>query len=1113
MKSALKIDVDVSMNASVESLKDSRVINEISKKVIDILKEKGQKARFSAVEKASKNAVSLLLTKKKGKTATFLSVYIPTNVVESLCDTVVPTVSSDDDSSARSVSEDDGIESDSSVSQNSSSNSHDRDISFSVCNEVMKFINPLTEVQSIGKFIQYRNKDNSSPILLIRKTNDETDVFQFYPWLNMVEITFNDMFVKKTLSSFDVLGVLNIDELSYLISECAFISNLRLDILAVEEALKTNILFDCTSSSSSSYFSILVGKAEQIDELRDDCDQIPTNDSPSFSEEEIDAIIGRTYTTRGVKRSYEEDPILIEPKRNKYRQNKMIKDKRDLLHLKDTHYLTDAALKAIFEYVQTIFVACKYEHKLDQFDTLNIRFNMDGTLIGNKHIVAISINCIEGGSQCQAAKNLIPLGLFEVQKENTELLRQSLPSEFINDIKSVKYISIGEKNISIRIRLGGDLMNAVYVFGLAGFSSNHPCIFCTQHKDDLHVTDDTANDKTVTEGKGKNKQTITIHVGPTSCHDLTKKVRSLTEQTLCLTKNTNELGYKCEPLFGDLFDYQDYCADTLHMKLRVFDVILKDMLAYASRTGKCGGEHLAIIERKIKILNQHCERTVGKRFFFQVDTDDKNKTISSHGKLSGHLQDLFFVDSFPYDDILNGEIAKSARIVVNKFKEILVEVKHTSIRRKGVLKRLSLEFVKEFRQSGLRTTVTPYIHIIGNHLFEFDEFSNLGDYNMQGVVKNNDLLSHLYFSSTNPARNPLLTMLQKLYRVLEMNFQDEKQREAMARFACTGVYDFVEEDLSESESESQSKDNSCYLNEEDDDQSESESEENFDTLKGDISVEVDDECGQRNHIPSDIPIYDGHIHLNQITSKIQSDLLSIRVSPPIRQFYFINNDHKPDEWLIPNPSPNPSHVHIRSTIGIHPKYFTPKSLYQTLDNLRTYLEISHHNQTPENKIVAVDECGLDETSTTSIKHQIFVFEKQIDLAMQFDLPIVLHCRGSHLYKKLFDCLKSRISDKNQRLHWHCINSNANLYIVDLFLNQFPNSYIGLNGSITYETNFENTLMFKNWFIDRSRYLPDRLIFETDYPYLSPRNLHGTYDPSCALLATSEYLSKTIDDAN
>ena len=56
-------------------------------------------------------------------------------------------------------------------------------------------------------------------------------------------------------------------------------------------------------------------------------------------------------------------------------------------------------------------------------------------------------------------------------------------------------------------------------------------------------------------------------------------------------------------------------------------------------------------------------------------------------------------------------------------------------------------------------------------------------------------------------------------------------------------------------------------------------------------------------------------------------------------------------------------------------------------------------------------------------------------------------------------------------------------------------------------------MFKNWLIDRSLFLPDRLILETDFPYLSARNLHGSYNPSCALLATAEYLSKTIDDPN
>ncbi|CAF2158076.1 unnamed protein product [Rotaria magnacalcarata] len=579
-----------------------------------------------------------------------------------------------------------------------------------------KSINRLNEEWSTMGYIQYRNNDDLSPILLTRKNNDKTDIFQFYPLSNSVEITFNDTLINKTSSSFDLLRTLDVDELSYLSTECALMYDLNLDIPTLEEALKTKILFDRTSSSLSSYFLTVVSKSTDADTFQESRDQILGNDSPSFSVEEMDAIIGRTYSARGVKRSYEEDPILVERNKNRHRQNKVIENQRDLLHLKDTYHLTDCAFNAIFQFIRSkrklcslkeierlrkktngklpilftstsahikfeyavrtaIFVARKYESKLEQFNILNIRFDMDGTLIGNKHIVAISINCTEGGDQCQTSKNLVPLGLFEVQKENTELLRKTLPVEFINDIKSVKRISIGGKDIDIHVRLGGDLMNAVYVFGLAGFSSNYPCIFCTQHKDDLHITEDTAFDKTIVEGKGKNKKTATVHIGPTYYHNLNKRARSLVEQKLCLAKKSNELGYKCEPLFGDLFDYQDYCVDTLHMKLRVFDVILKDILSYASRTGKYGAEHLTIIEHKIKILNQHCEKTVGKRFFFQVDTDDKIKL-------------LFFIDSFPYDDILTDEIAKSARTVANKFKEILNEVKHTNIKRKGVLKRL-----------------------------------------------------------------------------------------------------------------------------------------------------------------------------------------------------------------------------------------------------------------------------------------------------------------------------------------------------------------------------------------------------------------------------------------
>ncbi|CAF1539235.1 unnamed protein product [Adineta ricciae] len=944
MQKTLKIDVDVSMHGSFEALKDFQVKQQILSEVNNVLKEKGQKSSAVSIDRAIRNAISLLSTRKKEKTPSILSVYLPTNSIEQSSDTVVPNISSDDDVSTANASDTvvPNISSDDDVSTANASDTDDNDNStlnrsceslssssesnvlFSmtdntlridapfeyleeyfkysltknnksmnldkfvtdICKRVFvelraaismrelknelslqishlvksarrhagsksiisvlrsinlfsfifKSMKPLKETNSLMGFIRYRSNDDPGPILLIRTTNGALDILQFYPFAGAVEITFNEALAQQALSSFNERKTVNLDELSNLIQTCALSSNLKLDMDDVEEILKTKILFDRASLDSTKP-SLLTATVNQVetDQILNSLDRTSAHHSPSFDADELDAIIGRTYSTRGVKRTYEEDPISIEPNRNMYRRNQTSKDKRDLLHLKDTHHLTDSALKAIFQYVQSkkklyslsdiealrkqtnakfpilftstsayvkfeyavrtaIFVARKYDSTLEEHDTLNIRFNMDGTLIGNKHIVAISVNCIEGGHSCQTARNLVPLGLFEVQKENTEMLRTSLPAEFLNDIRSVKFIAIGKKNIRIRIRLGGDLMNAVYVFGLAGFSSNYPCIFCTQHKDDLHVTEDTAYDKTITEGKGKNKTTTTVHIGPTSYHDTSKRARSLAEQTLCLAKQNNELGYKCEPLFGDLFDYQDYCVDTLHMKLRVFDVILKDILSYASRTGKYGAEHLAIIEKKIKILNQHCERTVGKRFFFQVELDDKNKTIASHGKLSGHLQDLFFVNSFPYDEILSGDIAKSARAVVNKFKEVLVEVKHTSVKRKGVLKRLSLEFVKEFRQSGLRTTVTPYIHIIGNHLHEFHELTDLGDYNMQGVEKSNDLLSRLYFSSTNPARNPLLTMLQKLYRMLEMNFQDEQERDSMVKFARTGVYDFAEDD-------------------------------------------------------------------------------------------------------------------------------------------------------------------------------------------------------------------------------------------------------------------------------------------------------------------------------
>ena len=82
----------------------------------------------------------------------------------------------------------------------------------------------------------------------------------------------------------------------------------------LSEILKTEIL--------SSRLLTVVLKVEKKENTRPNDDRNDVNDYQSFSPADIDAIIGRIYVTRGIKRSYEEDSIPIEPNRNKYREKK-----------------------------------------------------------------------------------------------------------------------------------------------------------------------------------------------------------------------------------------------------------------------------------------------------------------------------------------------------------------------------------------------------------------------------------------------------------------------------------------------------------------------------------------------------------------------------------------------------------------------------------------------------------------------------------------------------------------------------------------------------------------------------------------------------------------------
>lgn len=145
----------------------------------------------------------------------------------------------------------------------------------------------------------------------------------------------------------------------------------------------------------------------------------------------------------------------------------------------------------------------------------------------------------------------------------------------------------------------------------------------------------------------------------------------------------------------------------------------------------------------------------------------------------------------------------------------------------------------------------------------------------------------------------------------------------------------------------------------------------------------------------------------------------------------------------------------------------------------------------EDKCVAVGEIGLDyhyDFSPREIQKQ--VFEQQIVLAKEFDLPVIVHDREAH--EDTFELLK-RYKPKGVV---HCFSGSAEMAkeIVKLGM------YIGLGGAVT----------FKNARKPRevAAVVPsDRLLIETDCPYMTPVPHRGKRCDSTYIPFTAEVIAE------
>jgi TatD DNase family protein len=144
------------------------------------------------------------------------------------------------------------------------------------------------------------------------------------------------------------------------------------------------------------------------------------------------------------------------------------------------------------------------------------------------------------------------------------------------------------------------------------------------------------------------------------------------------------------------------------------------------------------------------------------------------------------------------------------------------------------------------------------------------------------------------------------------------------------------------------------------------------------------------------------------------------------------------------------------------------------------------------KFYAVGEIGLDFYWSLDFKdQQISAFKKQIQWAIQYDLPINIHSRNATP-----DCIAILQEMKHPKLRgiFHCFSGTADeaKQIVDLGF------YLGIGGVITFKNSGLDTAI--------EHISLNHLVLETDAPYLAPVPYRGKRNESAYLLEVAQKLA-------
>lgn len=216
--------------------------------------------------------------------------------------------------------------------------------------------------------------------------------------------------------------------------------------------------------------------------------------------------------------------------------------------------------------------------------------------------------------------------------------------------------------------------------------------------------------------------------------------------------------------------------------------------------------------------------------------------------------------------------------------------------------------------------------------------------------------------------------------------------------------------------------------------------------------------------------FDSHAHYNDEKFELdRNEILEKIYAENVTQITCAGYNIKSSELAIKLSN---EYDFIYATVGISPNDIDKIGV----DTVQIIQKLAQND-----KVVAIGEIGLDfywNKENKSKQKEFFI--RQIELANQLDLPIVIHCRDAVM--DTLDILKNKINAKKRGI-FHCCMLNKELIKEAVKLG----FYISFSGNITFKSAKPEASINE---------VPlDKILIETDSPYLTPEPFRGIRNDS------------------